>query len=565
MDTQPARAHLPEGFPTGLALLNDPFLNKGTAFSERERDAFELRGLLPPRVSTVEEQVARVLESVRGKGSDLERYIYMIALQDRNRTLFYRVVLDNLVDMLPIIYTPTVGLACQQYAHIFRRPRGLFISARDRGSVAHLLRHWPFPDVRIIVVTDGERILGLGDLGANGMGIPVGKLALYTACAGIDPQQTLPITIDVGTENAELLRDPLYIGLPQRRLRGEPYDALLDEFVAAARELYPDVLIQFEDFANANAFRLLEKYRHRVCAFNDDIQGTAGAALAGLYAAVRATGRKFADYRVLFLGAGEAGIGIAELIVSALMEAGLSAEDARLRCWFVDSKGLVVRARDDLNAHKRRFAHDREFLPDLRAAVEALAPNAIIGVAGTPGTFTRDVLEAMARLNARPIVFALSNPTSNAECTASEAYAWTKGKAIFASGSPFPPCTYGGRRFVPSQGNNAYIFPGVGLGVTVSGARHVTDEMFAAAARTLAGAVTGEELERGCVYPAITRIREISAAVAAAVAEVARARGLATRPLPDDLAAHMRAQMYEPVYADYLSEDHHQLPPGGHW
>ncbi len=548
----PAAARLvPDDFPTGVALLNNPFLNKDTAFSEHERDALGLRGLLPPRVNTMEEQVARVLENLRGKASDLERYIYMIALQDRNRALFYRAVLDNLRELLPIIYTPTVGLACQQYAHIFRRPRGLFVSARDRGRIARVFRNWPFDDVRIIIVTDGERILGLGDLGANGMGIPVGKLALYTACAGIHPEQSLPVTIDAGTDNAGLLHDPLYMGLPQRRLRGEAYDALIEEFIAAAGERYPHVMIQFEDFANANAFRLLAKYRDRACAFNDDIQGTAAAVLAGMYAAMRATGGTFAGQKLLFLGAGEAGIGIADLIVSALVGAGLSEEDARQRCWFVDSKGLVVRRRTDLKEHKLPYAHDHVFLPDFPAAVEALKPTAIIGAAGKPGTFTKEVLEAMARLNARPIVFALSNPTSNAECTAAEAYTWTKGAAVFASGSPFPPYPFQGRMFVPSQGNNAYIFPGVGLGVTMSGARHVTDAMFSAAAETLAAAVTADEIARGCVYPDITRIREISLAIAVSVAEVARAAGLATRPLPEDLPAHIRAAMYEPLYRDY--------------
>ncbi|HAK95190.1 MAG TPA: NAD-dependent malic enzyme, partial [Planctomycetes bacterium] len=394
----PAAARLvPDDFPTGVALLNNPFLNKDTAFSEHERDALGLRGLLPPRVNTMEEQVARVLENLRGKASDLERYIYMIALQDRNRALFYRAVLDNLRELLPIIYTPTVGLACQQYAHIFRRPRGLFVSARDRGRIARVFRNWPFDDVRIIIVTDGERILGLGDLGANGMGIPVGKLALYTACAGIHPEQSLPVTIDAGTDNAGLLHDPLYMGLPQRRLRGEAYDALIEEFIAAAGERYPHVMIQFEDFANANAFRLLAKYRDRACAFNDDIQGTAAAVLAGMYAAMRATGGTFAGQKLLFLGAGEAGIGIADLIVSALVGAGLSEEDARQRCWFVDSKGLVVRRRTDLKEHKLPYAHDHVFLPDFPAAVEALKPTAIIGAAGKPGTFTKEVLEAMAR------------------------------------------------------------------------------------------------------------------------------------------------------------------------
>jgi len=542
---------LPRNFPTGVALLNNPFFNKDSAFTEREREALGLRGLLPPRVNTLEQQVPRVMRNVRGKVSDLERYVHMLALQDRNRTLFYRVVLDHLQELLPIIYTPTVGLACQKYAHIFRRPRGVFISARDRGRIAALFRNWPFDDVRVIVVTDGERILGLGDLGSNGMGIPIGKLALYTACAGIHPEHSLPVMLDAGTNNPDLLRDPIYFGLPEPRLRGEAYDALVDEFVTAACERFPGVMIQFEDFATANAFRLLAKYRERACVFNDDIQGTAAAALAGLYAAMRATGGAFAAQKLLFLGAGEAGIGIADLVVTALTRAGLAEAEARERCWFVDSKGLVVRRRGDLSEHKLPYAHDHPFLPDLPAAIEALKPTALIGVSGVPSTFTKEVLQAMARLNARPIIFALSNPTSNSECTAEEAYAWTKGAAVFASGSPFPPCTFQGREFVPAQGNNAYIFPGVGLGVTASGARRVTDAMFSAAAETVAAAVTPEEIARGSVYPHITRIREISLSIAVAVVEIARNAGLAAKPLPDDLRAHLRAAMYEPVYRNY--------------
>lgn len=543
---------LPKKLPTGVEILHDPFLNKGTAFTEAEREALGLEGLLPPRVMTIREQAARVMENVRLKSSNLERYNFMIDLQDRNRALFYRVVIDNLREMMPIIYTPTVGSACQEYAHIFRRPRGIHISADDRGKVLHHLKNWPFKDIRIIVVTDGERILGLGDLGANGMGIPVGKLALYTACAGIHPQLSLPVTLDVGTENAALLNDPLYIGIPRRRLRGPAYDELIDEFMNAAHKLYPHVLIQFEDFATSNAFRLLKKYRDRFCVFNDDIQGTASSTLAGLYSAMRITGGEIQNQKLLFLGAGEAGIGIADLVVSALTEAGLTETEARRRCWFIDSQGLVVKSRKDLAEHKLPYAHEHVFLPDFLTAVESLKPTAIIGVSAQPGTFTKAIVEAMARINKRPIILALSNPTANAECTAAEAYTWTQGRAIFASGSPFETLTIDGKTFMPSQGNNAYIFPGVGLGVVASGARRVTDKMFFLAAKALALAASPEDIEKGCLYPDIIRVREFSAVIAAAVAEEVYQGELATRPRPADLSAYIKSQMYEPEYQKYV-------------
>lgn len=537
---------------TGIDLLHNPALNKGTAFSEEERDALGLRGLLPPHVHTQEEQVLRVMENFRRKPNDLEKYIHMIALQDRNETLFYRVVLDHLEEMMPIIYTPTVGQACLEYGHILRRPRGLFISAADRGRVVDLLHNWPYREVRIIVITDGERILGLGDLGAFGMGIPVGKLSLYTACAGVHPSLCLPVMLDVGTDNERLLNDRLYIGIRQRRLRGQEYDRLVDEFMAAVQETFPHALVQFEDFANINAFRLLSRYRDRFCVFNDDIQGTGAVALAGLYSALRITGERLAEQKVLFLGAGEAAIGIADLIVAAMMGEGLSEDEARSRCWLFDSGGLVVKSRAGLAGHKLPYAHDHPPLPDLLTAVETVQPTALIGVSGQGGGFSQPVLAAMARLNKRPIVFALSNPTSKAECTAEQAYAWTEGRAIFASGSPFAPVTWNGKTYVPGQGNNAYIFPGVGLGVIACGARQVTDEMFFAAARALAEQVSEADLERGLIFPPLSQIRAVSAAIAVAVAEVAYRRGLATQPRPDNLLAHITAQMYEPCYQSYV-------------
>ncbi len=536
----------------GETLLHDPRLNKGTAFTEAERDALGIRGLLPPRIFSLAEQQWRVLENLRRKESDLEKYIFLIALQDRNETLFYRTVIDNIREMMPLIYTPTVGEACRRFGHIFRRPRGLYISINDRGRVRDVLRNWPEEKVSIIVVTDGERILGLGDLGAQGMGIPIGKLSLYTACAGIDPARCLPITLDVGTNSEEMLNDSLYIGLGQQRVRGEDYEAFIEEFVDAVQDVFPGVLIQFEDFATQNAVHLLEVYRDRVCMFNDDIQGTAAVTLAGLFSAGRIVDRKLRDQTVLFLGAGSAATGIAHLIASAMVGQGIPEDEAMRRCWFIDSKGLVVAARRDLAAHKLPFAHEHEFIPDLLGAVEALRPTALVGVSAQPRTFTEPVLRAMAACNERPIVFALSNPTSKSECTAEEAYRWTDGRAVFASGSPFDPVTYDGRTFVPGQGNNAYIFPGVGLGVIASGANRVTDAMFHAAARTLANGVDEELLNQGSIYPPLESIRDVSAAVAVSVARVAYEQGQATGQVPSDLDKRIASMMYHPNYREYV-------------
>jgi len=534
--------------PKGEALLHDPLHNKGTAFTVAEREALGLRGLLPPNVHTMEEQLARVLDNYRHKTTDLERYIHLVSLQDRNETLFYRLVTDHIEEMMPIIYTPTVGQACQQWGHLFRRPRGLYISYEDRGHVAEILRNWPQPEVRVIVVTDGERILGLGDQGVGGMGIPVGKLSLYTACAGIDPATTLPIMLDVGTENEGYRRDPLYLGRRHPRVRGAEYDAFLAEFVEGVQAVMPAALLQFEDFGNQNAFRLLDQWRDRVCTFNDDIQGTAAVTLAGLYSALRLTGKGLREQTILFLGAGEAGIGIGDLIAAAMVDEGATLEEARRRCWFVDTKGLVVKSRADLAVHKLRFAHDAPGQPDLLAAVKALRPTALVGVSTMPKAFSQAIVEELSRLNARPMIFALSNPTSKAECSAEEAYRWSKGQAIYASGSPFPPCVLDGRTFVPGQGNNSYIFPGVGLGVVACRARHVTDRMFSASARTLASLVLPEDLALGRIYPALTRIREVSLRIGAAVAEVAFQDGLAGIPRPADLGALVKDAMWEPRY-----------------
>jgi len=534
----------------GVDVLRDPAVNKGTAFTDAERDAFGLHGLLPPNVSTLDAQVGRVLENFRRKGSALEKYIDLANLHDRNWTLFFRVLMDHPDEMTPIVYTPTVGLACQQFGHIFQRPKGLFVSAKDRGRVTELFANWPRQDVRIIVVSDGERILGLGDLGANGMGIPVGKLSLYTACAGVPPEQTLPVLLDVGTNNPAFLTDPLYIGLHQKRLVGAEYDALVDEFIEAAQRQFPGVVIQFEDFANHNAFRLLEKYRDRIPTFNDDIQGTAAVTVAGILSALRETGGKLAEQTLLFQGAGEAATGIADLAVAAMMDAGLDEASARRRCWLFDSRGLVVYSRTDLAHHKAPYAHDHPPAATLLDAVKAVKPTAIIGVAAVGGAFTQEVVGAMTALNPRPIIFALSNPTSKSECTAEQAYTWSGGRALFACGSPFDPVTYNGKRLVPRQGNNSYIFPGVGLGAILTGTKRITQPMFMAAARTLAGFVKPADLEQGSLYPPLADIREVSARIAAAVAEIAFREKLATVDRPADVLAWVKSRMYEPRYEE---------------
>ena len=531
----------------GIALLRDPLLNKGTAFTEQERDTFGLRGLLPAHVLSMEAQAKRVMTNLRRLPSDLDKYVTLNALHDRNEALFFRVVSEHIDEILPLIYTPTVGLACQRFGYIFQRPRGLFIGANDRGRIVELLRNWPYP-AKLIVVTDGERILGLGDLGANGMGIPVGKLSLYSACAGVHPKVCLPVMLDVGTNNEALLNDPYYVGLRQKRLGGAAYYEFVDEFITAARAVFPGVLIQFEDFASHAAFHLLHKYRDKICVFNDDIQGTAAVVLAGLLSTLRVTGGQLTDQRLLFLGAGEAATGIADLVVLAMVAEGTSVAEARLHNWLVDLRGLVVKSRPGLTEHKIAYAHEHAQIGDFLTAIRTLKPTAIIGVAAVGGTFTPEVLQTMAQINKLPIVFALSNPTSKAECSAEEAYQHTGGRVLFACGSPYDPITFDGMTYVPRQGNNSYIFPGVGLGAIASGTRLVTDEMFLAAAHTLANLVSEEDLKQGSLYPALPRIREVSAHIAAAVAEIAYSRGFATGQAPKDLLGYVQSQMYDPHY-----------------
>ena len=535
------------GARRGLDVLRDPLLNKGSAFTEKQRDELGLRGLLPPHVHSQVEQAQRFLTNLRKFPDPLDKFVALNSLHDRNESLFFHILCENIDELQPIVYTPTVGLACQRFGQIFQRPRGMFIGINDRGNIANVLRNWPHP-VGIIVVTDGERILGLGDLGANGMGIPVGKLSLYTACAGIHPELCLPITLDVGTNNVALLNDMYYVGLRQTRTKGAAYDEFIEEFMTATQEVFPGALVQFEDFANHNAFRLLEKYRDRICSFNDDIQGTAAVALAGLFSALRITGAPLTEQKVLFLGAGEAATGIADLIVSAMIANGLTREQALHQCWLVDSQGLVVKSRTKLAEHKLTYAHDHPPAHDFLSAIQMLKPTAIIGVSAVGGTFTQAVLEEMARINTQPIVFALSNPTSQAECTAEEAYRWTEGRALFACGSPFDPVELNGRTYVPRQGNNSYIFPGVGLGVIASGAKSITDDMFMSAAHALAHLVTESDLQQGSLYPALPRIREVSASIAATVADAAYKQGLASKPRPTDTLRDVEAQMFDPRY-----------------
>jgi malate dehydrogenase (oxaloacetate-decarboxylating)(NADP+) len=537
--------------PGGYDLLRDPRLNKGTAFSAAERRARGLEGLLPPAVTTIELQVARRHAEIANLDDDLQKYLVLSDLQARNETLFYALLMSDPATYMPLVYTPTVGEACQKFGHIFREARGIYLPINARGRLKELLRNWPERDVRFIVVTDGERILGLGDLGAGGMGIPLGKLALYTACAGVPPQYCLPVVLDVGTNNQVLLDDPLYLGLRQYRIRGAEYLAFIDEFVDAVQTLFPNCCIQWEDFANTNAVPILARYRDRICTFNDDIQGTAGVALAGIFAALRLTGQKFTEQRFLFLGGGSAATGIAELISLAMAQEGIDLAAARCRNALFDINGLLVTGRTDLAEFQKPFAQDRAPVSTFVAAIEALRPTAIIGVSAVPKLFSREVIEAMARINERPIIFPYSNPTSRSECTAEEAYRWSDGRAVFASGSPFPPAEIAGRRFVPGQGNNVYIFPAMGMALFATEASRVTDEMFIVAARALAEQVTDENLSMGLIYPPQSRILDASLRVAERIAARIFDRGLARVAHPDDVGALIRARAYRPNYPQW--------------
>ncbi len=534
--------------PVGYDLLRNPRLNKGTAFTMAERHAYGLEGLLPPAVTTIELQVARRHAEIANLENDLQKYLVLSDLQTRNETLFYAVLMSDPATYMPLVYTPTVGEACQKFAHIFREARGIYLPITARGRVREILQHWPDKDARFIVVTDGERILGLGDLGAGGMGIPIGKLALCTACAGVPPQHCLPVVLDVGTNNQALLDDPLYFGLRQDRVRGGEYIEFVDEFVIAVQQLYPKCCIQWEDFANTNAVPILERYRNEICTFNDDIQGTAGVALAGILASLGITRQKITDQRFLFLGAGSAGTGIAELISQAMAGTGMDIREARRRNALFDVNGLLVTSRKDLAGFQKPFAQDRAPISTFVEAVKALKPTGIIGVSAVPKLFNREVIETMAELNRRPIIFPYSNPTSRSECSAEEAYRWSDGRAIFASGSPFPPVDIGGRRLVPNQGNNVYIFPAMAMALFATEAKRVTDDMFLTAAQAIAEQVSEESLAAGLIYPPRERILNASLHVAERVATCIFDHGLARVPRPDDVGALIRARAYRPVY-----------------
>jgi malate dehydrogenase (oxaloacetate-decarboxylating) len=547
---------------SGYELLNDPLLNKGTAFTEAERDAFELHGLLPPHVATLDYQVKRRLDAFRKLGSDIQKYVFLRGLQDTNETLFYALLTQNIEEMMPIVYTPTVGLGCQQFSSIFRKPRGLFLSYPHQDDIRRILANPRFDGVEAIVVSDGERILGLGDQGAGGMGIPIGKLALYTACAGLHPSATLPIILDVGTDSREHLDDPQYIGWQHERMRGNAYDAFIATFVDAVRERWPHVLLHWEDFAIGNANRLLARYRDSLCTFNDDIQGTAAIAVGTLLSAINVTGTPLNEQRVAVFGAGSAGTGICALLWRAMVDAGLAEDEARSRFFLVDRDGLLVDSMTGLRPFQAPFvqkraalsswtlaSHDRIGLSDV---VVNARPTVLIGTSGQPNAFHEAVVRAMADRVRRPVIFPLSNPTERAEATPQELFEWTEGRAVIGTGSPFPPIQRNGRDFRVDQTNNAYVYPGIGLGAIAAEAHRISDGMFLAAARTIAEMSPAKHDPRANLLPPLVRSRELSFHVAMAVAKQAQADGLADMTSDETLTAAVKAKMWEPVYADYV-------------
>lgn len=532
----------------GYELLNNSRRNKGTAFTRSERKKYGLVGILPDEVESMETQILRVQGQVGNLNKPINKYIYLIGLLDTNEILFFKTISSDPAKYMPLVYTPTVGEACQRLGHIARRPRGLFISIKNKNKIESILKNWPVKNVRFVVVTDGQRILGLGDLGIFGMGIPIGKLALYTACAGVPPEFTLPIVLDAGTDNENYLNDPLYMGIKQKRVTGKAYDDFIQAFVKAITKVYPKICIQWEDFAGVNAIRILDKYRDKICTFNDDIQGTAAIAVAGFIAVCKLLKKPFKEQRFLFLGAGAAAFGIADLLVKKFQKDGLSRDEALNNIWMFDVNGLLVNSRTDLAEHQRQFAHEFENSNNFADSILKIKPTAIIGVSTVGGAFNQQVIENMSKINERPIIFPYSNPTSHSECTAEQAYTWSKGKAIFASGSPFAPVTYEGKTFTPGQGNNVFIFPAIGLSVFATEAKKVTDEMFIVAAEAVADQITKEDFEKGLIYPPVKNIREVSTNVAIKVAEEIFRSGLARIKKPTNIEKFIRSKMYEPVY-----------------
>lgn len=533
---------------SGYSVLFNPRTNKGTAFTLEERRKFKIEGLIPDKIETIDTQIFRVQQQLEQIQLPIHKYSYLTNLMDSNETLFFKTISSNPSKYLPLVYTPTVGEACEKFGHIARRPRGLFISIEQKDQLREILKNWPVKDIRFAVVTDGGRILGLGDLGICGMGIPIGKLALYTACAGVPPEFTLPIVLDVGTNNEKFLNDPLYPGLKQRRAEGKLYDEFIMEFVAAITDVFPKICIQWEDITGREAIRILNKFRNEICTFNDDMQGTAAIATAGFIAISRLLEQPFTQQKFLFLGAGSAAFGIAEMLKIKFQKDGLSEADALNRIWMFDVNGLLVKSRTDLAEYQKQFAHEAEFYDDFAGAILAIKPTAIVGVSTVGGAFNQKVIENMSSINERPIIFPYSNPTSHAECTAEQAYTWSKGKAIFASGSPFASVTFGGKTFTPGQGNNVFIFPALGLAIYATEPNRVTDEMLLVAAEAVAEQVTKEDFDKGLIYPHVNSILKISVNVAEKIAEYIFDNGLANVERPKNIMEFLRSKMYVPEY-----------------
>jgi malate dehydrogenase (oxaloacetate-decarboxylating)(NADP+) len=534
----------------GIEVLRDPSLNKSTAYTEAEKAALGITGLVPDVTETEDLQLRRVMMQLGHKNTDLDRYIYLINLLDHNETLFYRTVMSDPARFLPIVYDPTIGEACLKFGHIYRQPRGMYLSITRRGKVKEVLRNWPQKDVRVICVTDGGRILGLGDLGANGAGIPIGKLQLYTACAGVPPQYLLPLYLDAGTNNDQYLSDPLYLGMRKTRPPTADLYAFVDEFVEAVQEVFPTCCIHFEDWTGTDAIHLLQRYRDHYCVYNDDVQGTAGIVLTGMINAAKLKGTSLRDEKYLFLGAGSAGVGLANLLCTALVEQGVTLKDAQSRVYMFDINGLLETTRKDLVDFQKPYAHEHAPTRDFVAAIESIKPTTIIGVSTIGGAFTQQVVESMARLNKRPVILALSNPTDHAECTPEQAYRWSKGAAIYAAGVQFAPVRYDGRTFLPGQANNFYIFPAVGMAIFATQATRVTDEMFVEAGQAVADQVPFELLEQGLLYPLQSNVLETEIQTAARVANVIFEAGLARVARPADVVGFIRGHVYKPQYVD---------------